>query len=83
MTPQLTLPNAVTRARISRLRRRGWGAPQNHETDARAANTAKPSYQVVGSTYTTTTTNYILLLFYGVSTAKTNLNLTVRGGASA
>lgn len=83
MTPQLTLPNAVTRARISRLRRRGWGRRQNHATGGRDAKTAKPSYQGRGSTNTTTTTNYILLLFYGVSTAKTNVNLTVRGGASA
>jgi len=44
MTPQLTLPNAVTRARISRLRRRGWGRRQNHATGGRDAKTAKPSY---------------------------------------
>jgi hypothetical protein len=82
MTPKLTLPNAVTRARISRLRRRGWGRRQNHATGGRDAKTAKPPYQVGESTNLRTTTNYILLLFYVVYHAKTNLNLTVCGGAS-
>jgi len=83
MTPQLTLPNLAVCVCPHAVRTCGWGGRQNHETAGRAANTAKPSYQGRGSTNTTTTTNYILLLFYGVSTAKTNLNLTVRGGVSA
>ena len=83
MTPELMLPNTVVCVSPHAVRRRGWGAPQNHETAARAANTARPSYQVVGSTYTTTTTNYTLSLFYGLSPVKTNVNVSLSGGGLA
>jgi len=51
--------------------------------DAERLNTSRPSYQVVGSTYTTTTTNYTLSLFYGRSPVKTNVNVSLSGGGLA
>lgn len=83
MTLELMLPNTVVCVSPHAVRRRGWGAPENHETGGRDAKTAKPSYQVVGSTYTTTTTNYTLSLFYGRSPVENNVNVSFRGGGLA
>ena len=83
MTLELMLPNTVVCVSPHAVRRRGWGTPENHETGGRDAKTAKPSYQVVGSTYTTTTTNYTLSLFYGRSPVKTNVNVSLSGGGLA
>jgi len=83
MTPELMLPNTVVCVSPHAVRRCGWGGRQNHETGGRDAETAKPSYQVDGSTNTTTTTNYTLSLFYGLSPMENNVNVSLSGGGLA
>jgi len=83
MTTHAMLPNTVVCVSPHAVRRCGWGGRQNHETAARDAETAKPSYHGRGSTNTTTTTNYTLKLFYGRSPVQNNVNVSFRGGGLA